>query len=348
MALHALIAGQIVRLARGESHPLRALPEWQEIAWFALTSVAGAVLGLRVRTLWVFATSALLGLAAIGVGGWGALALGWWVPILPPAITWATTLACVAAFLSYRERHDRQLLMHLFSRHVSQEVAQAIWRQRENFLDGGRPEPRRLVATVLFTDLIGFTHISEGQPPRKLMEWLNEYLDAMVEQVMAHGGVVNKYVGDAIMAIFGVPVPRTTEEQRRADALSAVRCAVAMDAALVALNQRWSDQHQLRLGMRIGIFTGEVIAGSVGSSQRLEYTVLGDTVNTASRLESFDKKLFEPNFVTTATRILIGAPTQACLGDAFETEPVGEVHLSGKDELVRVYRVVTPVKEEQR
>jgi adenylate cyclase len=143
-------------------------------------------------------------------------------------------------------------------------------------------------------------------------------------------------------------VPRATEEERRADALNAVRCAVAMDAALLALNQRWSDRRQLRLGMRIGIFTGEVIAGSVGSSQRLEYTVLGDTVNTAARLESFDKKLFEPNFVTTASRILIGAPTQAYLGDEFATEPVGEVHLSGKDELVGVYRVVTPVKEEQR
>jgi adenylate cyclase len=348
MALHALTTSQIVRLARGESRPLRTLPEWQEMAWFALTSAAGAVLGLRVRTLWVFASAAVVGLGAIGGGAWGALALGWWIPLLPPAITWAATLACVAAFLSYRERHDRQLLMHLFSRHVSREVAQAIWRQRENFLDGGRPEPRRLIATVLFTDLIGFTHISEGQPPRTLMEWLNEYLDAMVEQVMAHGGVVNKYVGDAIMAIFGVPVPRATEEERRADALNAVRCAVAMDAALLALNQRWSDRRQLRLGMRIGIFTGEVIAGSVGSSQRLEYTVLGDTVNTAARLESFDKKLFEPNFVTTASRILIGAPTQAYLGDEFATEPVGEVHLSGKDELVGVYRVVTPVKEEQR
>jgi adenylate cyclase len=120
-----------------------------------------------------------------------------------------------------------------------------------------------------------------------------------------------------------------------------------MDAALRRLNEQWSDHRQLRLGMRIGIFTGEVIAGSVGSSQRLEYTVLGDTVNTASRLESFDKKVFEPNFVTTSSRILIGASTRAYLGDAFPTEPVGEVHLSGKDELVRVYRVVTPVKEGQ-
>jgi adenylate cyclase len=347
MTLHALAASQILRLARGESRPLRTLPEWQEAAWFALTSVAGAVLGLYVRSLWVFASAAVLGLGVIAVGAGGALALGWWLPLLPPAITWAVTLACVAAFLSYRERHDRQLLMHLFSRHVSREVAQAIWRQRENFLDGGRPRPRRLIATVLFTDLIGFTHISEGQPPAKLMEWLNEYLDAMVEQVMAHGGVVNKYVGDAIMAIFGIPVPRATEEERRADALNAVRCAVAMDAALRRLNEQWSDHRQLRLGMRIGIFTGEVIAGSVGSSQRLEYTVLGDTVNTASRLESFDKKVFEPNFVTTSSRILIGASTRAYLGDAFPTEPVGEVHLSGKDELVRVYRVVTPVKEGQ-
>ncbi len=100
------------------------------------------------------------------------------------------------------------MLMQLFSRHVSKEVAETIWLQREQFLDGGRPRPQRLVVTALFTDLTGFTTVSEKHPPEVLMEWLNEYMDAMARQVSRHGGVIRQYAGDSVVALFGVPVPR--------------------------------------------------------------------------------------------------------------------------------------------
>ena len=100
--------------------------------------------------------------------------------------------------------------------------------------------------------------------------------------------------------------------------------------------------------MRIGIFTGPVVSGSVGSARRLEYTVLGDTVNTASRLESYEKAKWPPNYADTASRILIGDSTLKYLDGAFETEAAGAVHLSGKDQPVAVYRVIGPSKEERR
>ena len=191
--------------------------------------------------------------------------------------------------MSYRETVERTHLMQLFSRHVSPEVAEAIWRQRDQFLDGGRPRPERLMVTVLFTDLTGFTAVSEKHTPEALLDWLNEYMDAMAREVSRHGGVIRQYAGDAIVAIFGIPVPRQTEAEIDQDARNAVHCALAMETALRELNRRWRSESRPTTGMRVGIFTGPVVAGTLGSAERSEYVVVGDTVNTASRLESFDK-----------------------------------------------------------
>ena len=102
------------------------------------------------------------------------------------------------------------MLMRLFSQHVSKEVAEAIWRDREQFAGGGRPRPQRLVVTALFTDLTGFTTVSERVGPESLMDWLNEYMGALAPEISNHGGVIRQYAGDSIVALFGVPVPRRT------------------------------------------------------------------------------------------------------------------------------------------
>jgi adenylate cyclase len=196
-----------------------------------------------------------------------------------------------------------------------------------------------LTATVLFTDLMGFTAVAEKRDPQGVMDWLNAYMEAMAQQVIEHGGVIDKYIGDSIMAIFGVPLPRTTEAEISRDALNAVNCALAMETTLMQLNDRWREQDLPTIGMRIGIFTGPLVAGSLGSVQRLEYTVVGDTVNTASRLEGFDKELFAPDYLSHPCRIIIGEATLCRLGDQFEAQKVGEASLKGKDQKITVYCV---------
>jgi len=230
--------------------------------------------------------------------------------------------------------------MKLFSRHVSKEVAETIWHQRDQFLDGGRPRSQRLITTVLFTDLTGFTTVSEKFTPEQLMEWLNEYMDAMAQEVSRHGGVIRQYAGDSIVVIFGVPVARQSHEEISQDAVNAVNCALVMEAALLELNRRWRAADKPVTGMRVGIFTGPVVAGTLGSAERSEYVTVGDTMNTASRLESFDKELFPPDPETKPCRILIGEPTLGYLGEQFETEWVGNVGLKGKEQKVAVYRVL--------
>jgi adenylate cyclase len=129
-----------------------------------------------------------------------------------------------------------------------------------------------------------------------------------------------------------VPLPRT--------AVAAVDCALAMEKELKRPNTIWQRQNFPTVEMRIGIFTGPVVAGSLGSAQRLKYTTVGDTVNVASRLESFDKELVDPELADSPCRILIGETTLGYLGHQFQTKIVGEANLKGKDERVTIYRVI--------
>lgn len=246
----------------------------------------------------------------------------------------------MTAYMSNREKKERAVLMSLFGQYVSPQVATTIWQQRDHVLHNGRPRSQRLVASVLFTDLVGFTTVSESLDPQALTDWLDDYMEAMTPHVIAHGGTVLKYLGDGLMAAFGVPLPRTEDAQIRSDAIHAVQCALEMEAKLIELNRQWHAEALPVIGMRIGIFTGTVVAGSTGGIQRLEYNVHGDAVNTASRLESFDKDGFIPDFIEQPCRILIGEPTLNYLDGQFHTKPIGDVELKGKEQKVTVYRVM--------
>ena len=247
-----------------------------------------------------------------------------------------------------REKGQRATLMKLFTKHVSPEVAESLWEQREQFLDGGRPRSQKLLATVLFTDLQGFTAVSEQMDPQVLMDWLNTYMESIANAVMEHGGVVDDYFGDGVKVNFGVPVPRASEAEVQQDAVNAVKCALALEREMVRLNVLMKERGLPTLRMRVGIFTGPVVAGSLGSADRMKYTTLGDTVNTASRLESFDKDLVLPHLTTSPCRILIGGSTLRYLGNQFATEQVGEIALKGKEIKVKAYCVLGTNNEAAR
>ena len=172
------------------------------------------------------------------------------------------------------------------------------------------------------------------------MNWLNEYMAAMAPVISHHGGVIRQYAGDSIVALFGVPVPRRTEEEIARDAVNAVRCAVALERRLLEMNRAWQQAGKPVTGMRIGIVTGEAVSGTLGSTERWEYVVVGDTLNTASRLESFDKDVYPPDPLVRPCRTLIGQSTHAYVGDLFETEWIAESRLKGKSQLVAIYRVL--------
>ena len=340
VAVHAHIASQLLRMALEGARPMATRPEWQESLWILLWTAGGAVVGLRVRSPWRLPLAVLGGLLFLGLVDFVAFLGGWWLPLVPPAMAWLAVTGGVTAWVSYQQTVQRGMLMQLFSRHVAKEVAETIWRQRDEFLDGKRPRSQRLTVTALFTDLTGFTTVSEQQPAEMLMEWLNEYMDVMAREVAAHGGVIRQYAGDSVVVLFGVPIARRSDAEVAQDAVNAAACALAMATALEALNERWRKEHRPLTGMRIGIFTGPAVAGTLGSAERSEYVVVGDTMNTAARLESFDKELFAPDPETNPCRILIGETTVRCLGNWFLTERIGDVSLKGKAHTVGVYRLI--------
>lgn len=343
--LHAYSVSQLLTFALQGSSPMGTISNWQEGVWILLWSLMGGIMGVGARSPWRFSLSIIGGLLMLGFAAYFAFLYGWWIPLVPPAIAWFISVAVITAYMSNRERLERASLMQLFSRHVSKEVAEVIWKARDQFLDGGRPRSQKLMATVMFTDLQGFTALSEKMDPQTLIDWLNTYLEAMARLVMEHGGIVDDYAGDGLKADFGVPLPRATEAEISQDAVNAVNCALAMERKIKQLNSFWKERNLPTVNMRVGIFTGPVIAGSLGSIQRLKYTTIGDTVNIASRLESFSKELIGFDFKSRPCRILIGETTLNYLGNQFLTEKIGQVNLKGKQEKITIYYLVGQLDE---
>lgn len=340
ITLHGHVVSQLLRIGLGHAAPMASPRDGLEALWIIVWSTAGAVVALWLRSPWRLVGVGGAGLVGLALVDFLAFRAGWWWPLVPPAIGWTAAMVGVTAYASYHEAVQRAQIMQLFSRHVSKEVAETIWRQRDQFLEGRRPRPERLTVTALFSDLTAFTPLAEKLQPEVLLEWLNEYMGVMAREVSAAGGVIEQYEGDAIVAVFGVPIPRRTEAEVGRDARQAVRCALAMGQALTELNRRWQAQGRPTTGMRIGIFTGPAVAGTLGSTEREEYVVIGDTINTAARLESFDKTLFTPDPATNPCRILIGETTLRYLGAEFAAERIGEVALKGKEHRIDVHRVL--------
>jgi adenylate cyclase len=184
-----------------------------------------------------------------------------------------------------------------------------------------------LRVTILFTDIRSFTTISEKMDPQRLVGLLNEYFTEMVGIVMEQGGIVDKYIGDAIMVVFGAPVPKPEQ-----DAANAMRAAVRMRKALQELNHRLEARGMQALRTGIGIHTGEVVAGNIGHDRRMEYTVIGDAVNLASRLETNTKDL--------GCNVLISEDTYELVKDVVEVRPVREITVKGRRAPVMTYEVL--------
>ena len=212
-----------------------------------------------------------------------------------------------------RGLRDRALIRETFGRYIPEGVAATI------LASGGRIEPRSAVATILYADIEGFTAIAEKMAPERIVEMLNEYFSAAVGVIEANHGVVTQFQGDAMLATFNLPV----EDRFHAD--SAVRSAIAIQRSCDTRTFAGTGLH-----VRIGIATGTVTAGNVGSDSRVSYTVHGDAVNLAARLEQLNKRY--------ASRLLIDEATVNRLSVPMPIEFVDEVRVRGKEQLVRIYR----------
>jgi adenylate cyclase len=305
-ALETLLQGEAIRPVPTTVNALLAVLGGALSLWIAITFRPTFALALVGGGLVLFL-----------VGTHLAFLSGRWLAALPVSLTLMMTYVGAVGRNFMRERRQRQRLSRYFSPSVVEDIIQPR--------DDVSLNAAQRWMTVLFSDIRGFTSLSERMPPEEVVQLLREYLTEMTNVVFKHGGTVDKYIGDAIMALYNVPFPTPDHAAR------AVRTALELQARLRSLGERFVDKYGIRLECGVGINTGAAIVGTVGSEQRLEYTAIGDTINVGARLESLTKDL--------GATILISEATYLEVKDLFVTQDLGEQRIKGKDVPVRVYSV---------
>lgn len=333
--VHATATSQILSAVLDGKGLFWYWDEWQEILWIAVWSSVGGCLAWRLQNSVSLIGSAIASFGSLLGCTFFLFTQQGWIPLIPPTLALLITPGVIVTYKYQESRQQQEIVMKLLGQQTSPAIANALWKERVHLLESGLLPGKKLTATIILTDLQGFSTISEKLPPEVVMSWLNEYLSAMAEEVQAHQGVINKFTGDGMLAVFGVPIPRTTPAEIAEDARLAVSCALAISARLPQMNQNWRDRNLPAARMRVGIFTGPVMVGSLGGTTRLEYGVIGDSVNIASRLESCEKDRQEDT-----CRILIAEETLLHLADKFEVESWGALPLKGREQKVNVYRIL--------
>ena len=291
-------------------------------AIFAAALVAGAavlLLGINRASLVAPLTAAVTATIVLLAGAWLLLSAGWFLaPATPLAATGLVLLGVVVENF-WREQRRKREIQAMFGAYVDPGVVAALVRNPASIRLGGE----RREATVFFSDLAGFTDLSEKLPPEQMVEVVNAYLEATSECLHRHGAYVDKYIGDAVMAVLGAPAPLPDH------ALAGCRAALEARLALDAINARYATKVGVHLEVRIGLNTGDMIVGNLGSSRKKQYTVMGDAVNLASRLEGANK-YFD-------TGILLGEETARRVQATMVTRPLARLRVKGKAQAIEVH-----------
>ncbi|MGD8593814.1 MAG: adenylate/guanylate cyclase domain-containing protein [Gammaproteobacteria bacterium] len=278
-----------------------------------------------------FAMPLLIAVAYFGIAVWQFQhnqVMAMVTPSLGIILAWA---ACYS-FLLFTEEKEKNKIRKMFSQYVSPAALTAMVDDFENYAKAGNGSKETI--TVLFSDVRGFTSLSENLPPEQVVEILNFYFTKMTEAVHNHHGTIDKFIGDAIMAVWGAPIKSDTH------AIDAVNAAKEMMEKLKEVNAWLDEQNLPPLRIGIGVNTGEAVIGSVGSEQKADYTVIGDTVNLASRLEGVTKQY--------DCEIIVSESTKKALNDRVPCHVVDMIKVKGKEQAIKIYSPILAEKEESQ
>jgi adenylate cyclase len=300
----------------------RELPLWLRLALLVGVILLASLALIRLKPLsgMIVTAASLLLIAFISFGLFYFMRF-WFPPFL---LSTGLVMVYSGNVLSHYfvEAREKRWIRQAFGRYVSPSVVEVIITHPERLELGGE----ELETTVLFADLEGFTQLSEIMPPQTLIGLLNDYFTPMTQIIMSYRGTLDKYIGDALMALWGAPVPLPDH------ALRACLAALEMQQTMAELQADWQAQGLPPMVARLGLHTGPVVAGNVGSRERFNYTVLGDTVNLASRLEGVNK--------VYGTRVLLSEETSQRVKDRLLVREVDLVQVKGRAQPVRVYELL--------
>lgn len=245
-----------------------------------------------------------------------------WLEYVPTASLVIFSYISITSWRFITEEKEKRWLKKAFGQYLSPIVINELQKNPDALTLGGK----RQTMTVLFSDIRGFTSISEASTPEKIVALLNEYLTKMTEVVFKYEGTLDKFIGDAIMAFWNAPLVQKDHAQR------AVFCAIDMMDELAKLQQKWRTEKRSVIDIGVGINTGEMIVGNMGSIERMDYTVIGDNVNLGSRLEALNKEF--------KTHIIISESTYSYVKNMVKTKPLGSTKVKGKEKPVEIYEVL--------
>ena len=320
-------ANAIATLMQGKSMAgLFANPMQEGIFTLLFVGISGAILCRFKRPTTQILTAFIIAIAWFGIGYVSFIYTSTILPVAIPAIAISLNGIALLTTGSIAAQIDKLLLRRTLERYVAAPIVEEIINQPEGFRD--LLEGHTLKAAVLFSDIRGFTTLSSRLPAKLLIQQLNTYLGGMVDAILEYQGTIDKFIGDAIMAEFGSPVSRG----EKADAMNAINAALNMRLALMELRKVWQSENKIPFSNGIGINYGEVTVGNIGSSRRLEYAVIGDTVNVASRVEGMTKEL--------ETDIVITESLYEIVKDEIDVVDFGDHALKGRVGNVRLYGVI--------
>lgn len=244
------------------------------------------------------------------------------INILTPIVMFVLTTILAYSHKFILENRSKEKVKTAMGKYMSQDVMKKVVQNIDSLGLGGK----KATVTVLFADIRGFTTMSEQMSAQQVSEILNEYFTEMEPIITSYNGVINKFIGDAVMAIFGEPI------QDKNHAQNAVKCAYAMLQKVKELQKKWAKENKPKIEIGIGVNTGEVFVGNIGSINRMEYTVIGDTVNLASRLESYNK--------IYKTKLLISPTTYESVKGFTDVIKISDVQIRGKANKMDIYEVL--------
>ncbi|MFN9546279.1 MAG: CHASE2 domain-containing protein [Cyanobacteriota bacterium] len=343
--VHAHRLAALLALERGERLGVVAAPSGVNTLLLVGAIAAGVGLGeglssLR-RGLQAMVLAGVAGLSA----GWLALWLGGvWLGLALPLAGLITMATAALTGRGMEQQLQRQQLEHLLGQTLSPSVVRELWNQREVLLAGDRFRAQQRSVTVLFADIEQFTALAERLQPAPLLHWLNQVMECLVHPILEEGGLVNKFTGDGVLAVFGAPL----SQGEQADATAAVRAALAIREALRSLNTQLLGADQPPVRLRLGLHSGMVSVGSIGSHNRWEYGVIGDVVNCASRIDGLRQSGLAayPARGSPQCRILLSGATRGLLRDApclaLRWQAWGPHTLSGRARQEEIWELLDP------
>ena len=300
---------------------MKVLPDWVNliICILGILLVFFAIKTFNLAKSIIFTLLIIFGYIFAGMG---CFYLGYVINIITPVVMFVLTTIFAYTYKYFLENRTKEKVTTAMGKYMSKDVMRDVVKNIDNLGLGGK----KSTVTVLFSDIRGFTSLSEKMSAQQVSELLNEYFTEMEPVITKYNGIINKFIGDAIMAIFGEPIQDENHVQ------NAVKCGYEMLVKVDKLNRKWAIEKKPEINIGIGINTGEVFVGNIGSINRMEYTVIGDTVNLASRLESYNK--------VYRTKMLISPAVYKEVKSFTDAVKIPEVQIRGKANKMDVYEVL--------